>query len=378
MYAKFKNDHYDLFDTNNKPLFNDAEHMRLFNYLNYDLSRIEILLNNFFAEQFDFERMKFRDDRPKVEYNDQYKEDENSAINTIIVSSDYRVDNIYLSEIINILSESHEYYRIDYNAEKEAEKIILEYFHERACTSEIVLDYKNEYVEILNELLNIPPFILIKDTRYPFIEKDIDLRMLVRYAAYYDKYVLYGAKRRKKSKGEKIEYSSPEIIEQQKEINEILIEHMNKAKSKRRKAKIKDNDERILPVSDLNQLLKYETNKIKKTGINIRQCHCCEAFFITDDNRRNYCNRIYRDNKKCSDIGPTLYFYKNKDDSYKNYRAAMSKNQMRLLRKRITDEQYEWWKTKVLELLKNESKNLDAWLRLTIKDINKLYRKESR
>lgn len=377
-YAIFNQDHYELYGNNENFCFNDSEHLYLFDYLHYDLSQIKLLLEGFFAEQFDFEQMDLKNNRPPMMFNDDYEKDM-ELTSDISNQDDNVIGNAYLCGIIDILLKIHPFYGINSNAVKGAKSIVLDYFNMRACLSEIVLS-KDEYVERLKILLDIRPFIFVDDKTKPFIGDN--LFMLIRYAEYYNQYAAYTGIRRKISKGEKIDLPL-EIIKEQRQINQMLTKYMNTPKSKTRKAKRTNNavkQDRVffnpIPINDLNQLLLYEAIEVMASGLNVRQCNCCDAFFITEDNRRNYCDRIYKDNKTCTAVGPDRYFNKNKDDMYKAYRAALSKNIMRIDRKQIDEEEYEWWKTKALEKMKAKCKDFDEWIGLTGKEIKILYKEE--
>lgn len=378
-YAIFNKDHYELYGNNEKFWFNDSEHLYLFDYLHYDLSQIEPLLERFFTEQFDFEQMCLKKDRPPMMFNDDYEKDM-ELTSLIMCQDDYAIENAYLRGIKDILLKSHPFYGINSNALKGAKSIVLDYFNRRACLSEIALS-KDEYERILKVLLDIRPFILVDDKTKPFIGDN--LFILIRYAEYFNQYDAYTGIRRKISKGEKIDPPSLKIIKEQKQIDQMLTKYMNTPKSKTRKAKRTNNEvkqDRIffnqIPVNDLNQLLLYEAIEVMASGLNVRQCNCCDAFFITEDNRRNYCDRIYKGDK-CTDVGPDRYFIKTKDDMYKAYRAALSKNIMRIDREQIDEEEYKWWKAKALEKMKRKCKDFDKWIGLTDKEIKRLYKEEA-
>ena len=378
-YAIFNQDHYELYSNNENFWFNDSEHLYLFDYLHYNLSQIELLLEGFFTEQFDFEQMRLKKDRPPMMFNDDYEKDMELP-NVIMSQDDYTIENAYLSGIIDILLKSHPFYGINSNAMKGAKSIVLDYFNMRACLSEIVLT-KNEYVRRLEKLLDIRPFILVDDKTKQFIGDN--LFMLIRYAEYFNQYDTYTGMRRKIRKGEKIDLPLLGIMKEQRQINQMLTKYMNIPESKARKAKRANKEVKQdrnffnrIPVNDLSQLLLYEAIEVMASGLNVRQCNCCDAFFITKDNRRNYCDRIYKGDKTCTDVGPDRYFIKNKDDMYKVYRAAMSKNIMRNDRKQITEEEYKWWKAKSPEKMKRKCKDFDEWIGLTSKEIKRLYKKE--
>lgn len=169
----------------------------------------------------------------------------------------------------------------------------------------------------------------------------------------------------------------PKIIQEQKFLNQMMIQYIN-TRSMIPKGKITESSNDIVGLdlyksfNDLYQILIHQLIHIMASGVNIKLCNCCNKYFITDDNRIKYCDRIYRGDKKCIDIGPHIHFVKNQDSLYKAYRAAFSKNKMRNLRKRITDDQFKCWNDKAKELVEKESKKADKWLNMNIKDINKL------
>lgn len=171
-------------------------------------------------------------------------------------------------------------------------------------------------------------------------------------------------------------HNVPNIIQEQKILNEKMMNYID-IRSMISIGKITEYSNNLVYLvyasyTELNQILLYQLIDIMSSGVNVKQCNCCNRYFITDDNRIKYCDRIYRGDKKCIDIGPNIHFVKNQDSLYKAYRAAVSRNKMRNLRKRITDDQFKCWNDKAKELVEKESKKAEKWLNMNIKDINKL------
>lgn len=127
---------------------------------------------------------------------------------------------------------------------------------------------------------------------------------------YFNLHTSCGDIQRKTRKGEEISLPSPQIIQVHIQIKQMLTKYADAPRVKTHKSTRLSNDadtdrtlDNQMPISDLNQLLLYEAVEVMAAGRNVKQCHCCDAFFITDDNRKNYCTREYKDGKTCAEIG---------------------------------------------------------------------------
>ena len=385
-HAYFTDDSYELFDSNDQPCFNDNNHLYLFDYLAKDISRIESLIKAFFTEQFDFVRLQLRKDRPPIEYREDLERDK--QLYNIVVIGDYAIDNTYLMEIKRIIERSHPYYQIQGNALEVTEDVLIDYFHTQASQNEDFMKM-DEYEDILTELLSIPPFLPIGMRN--LLLRDNMLKLKLKYKDYTNKYNDYREIRRMLSIGKEVEAILPKIIDEQINIQRIVSNFFDIQGDDSRSEysfnvdlnySVFVNSHTIrekLNIDNLNQLLQCELIRMIKAGIRAKRCHCCNNYFIYDDNRKNYCNRIIEGDKTCQDVGPGRYFRSRKktDDLYQAYRKALSKNKMRQSRKQLSAQELEFWQKAADAKRKSNSEDLAEWLDLAAKDIRDAYHRNN-
>ena len=59
----------------------------------------------------------------------------------------------------------------------------------------------------------------------------------------------------------------------------------------------------------LHEMIYFEFMQIMKSGRQIKQCGNCGKYFVLKDKRkRKYCDRIYKNEKLCSEVGHTNAF----------------------------------------------------------------------
>jgi hypothetical protein len=391
--VNFIQDTYELYDEQNILLFGDNKHRYLFDYLRADLAQIEIMLEHFFSEQFDFNLMRLKEGRPELAFReDDYERD--LQTNFIINRWDYVIDNAHLIGIVDCLKKSHPYFMIDSNALECAEATLVDYFNSKAYCSEVAL-HEKEYVDIFEELLTLPPFPSIDIRISPNKPNEIKGFILKHYSEYFSTYDKYGDIRRVLRKGKKIEPPSLKIIEEQRLINKRLLHLLcvsGNAKDKQNSEKVSfeidmnievfiegNNTREKFNLNNLSQLLRYEVYQMVKAGVKIKACNCCNAFFITKDMKKNYCDRVISGDKTCRDVGSDRFFRRQKKDDpmYQAYRKAFSKNKVRQDRGRIDEQQFNFWRDKAIEKRKNKSEDYNEWLGLSINDIREVYAKET-
>ena len=388
--ASFVQDTYEVYDKHNRLLFNDHNHRYLFDYLYADFSQIEVMLKRFFSEQFDFVLVRLKEKRPALAYNDDYAKALKS--NSFTSQWDYVIDNAHLREITDCIEKSHPYFMIDYNALKCVETVLVDFFNSKLCCCNEVL-HESEYVKILEELLTIPPFppVILRVTSSKITDFRLDI--LNHYKDYLNKYTECGGLRRLLAKGIEVESPLPTIVEEQRLINKRLqnLSCVSNPITNNKTNEIftVELDMRLLvyiegniirekfSIYNIGQLLDYEVFQIVKTRVKLKKCRHCNAFFVVNDMRKNYCDRVVDGNKTCRDIGPYLYYKTQKvdDDMYKSYRKAFSKNKMRHTRGVITDEQFNYWQEKANDKRKAKSEDFDKWIDLTINEIRDMYKK---
>ena len=70
-------------------------------------------------------------------------------------------------------------------------------------------------------------------------------------------------------------------------------------------------------IETLVELFYYEFMQIMKSGRKIKVCKNCGKYFVLKDKRkREYCDRIYEDDKTCSEIGAVKKFKDSMEDEY--------------------------------------------------------------
>lgn len=62
-------------------------------------------------------------------------------------------------------------------------------------------------------------------------------------------------------------------------------------------------------IESLEEMLFFEFSEMLKQGLGSKKCKLCGKYFATFDNRkREYCDRIYKDDKTCREIGAILVY----------------------------------------------------------------------
>ena len=70
-------------------------------------------------------------------------------------------------------------------------------------------------------------------------------------------------------------------------------------------------------IERLNEIFYYEFMQILKSGRRIKICKNCGKYFALKDKRkREYCDRIYEDDKRCCDVGAVRKFKDSMEDEY--------------------------------------------------------------
>lgn len=389
MNAQFERDHYKYYGDSSPSPLTDANHMHLFHFLDYDLTPIGLLLDQYLTQQFDFTHMRLKEDRPAVEYTSEYEQA--LQTNEIIDLTEYEVPNPYIQDILSILADCHPFYTMGRNAEKEAEAIIADGFHRKASASESVMG-KEEYRDFLVALLTVPPF-PPSGFRSDFLgESKIDIETY--YKDYLETYSKFSTVRRMKQKGIPVPLPSLGILETQSRLQALLIELLDNSESATKHRPQKEAYRFFIHLSvvvidgvlyeeysieNLRQLLECELYYMAQEKIKIKRCKCCNAYFVCSDNRQKYCDRMRKGKKTCREIGPNQAYWnqQKKDAKYKAFRKASSKNSMRLARGSITGDQFQYWREQAEEKRKSDSDDYYEWLDLTIAELRKAYKNKS-
>lgn len=101
-----------------------------------------------------------------------------------------------------------------------------------------------------------------------------------------------------------IRYSDPEEIDMKKELTNI-----------HRDSQTPINMASYFVIQTLEEMLYLEFMEMLKRGIRIKRCALCDKYFVLADKRkREYCDRIYKGNRTCKQIGAKLKFNKSVEE----------------------------------------------------------------
>lgn len=436
-YVMFTNDCYRFYDDQNMPRFDDRNHRHLFDFVNAELPQIETLLENFFSAMFDFQKLKLKKDRPRYK---EYEEEVQFTPVHSIEKPENDLANVYLKEIISILESSHPFFRIGENARNAAKDAIIDYFHLHSSYNEVPHN-EEDYKENVIKLLSTPPLL----PYYP--ESDEVTKFYQDYKKCYDQ---SASIRRALQKGRQVEtkYSINIIAVQQRmkellwrilDISEPIINKLTifdriwlykKLQSKKPfssadvqklstcpaisdfitayplhdnlhyefapkgniKLTIFEDENKVyeqLVVESLEQLLQWEFIKMVEAGAKIKKCACCGRYFLVKDGKNNYCDRVFKGDKTCLDVGSNHRFKeKKKNDAYYTaYRKAISRNQARVnsktKEKQLSEYSFKYWreeaKRKRAEVYDDKEKRIGSflgWLDMTSTEIVEKFEEE--
>jgi len=389
---------------------------------------------------FDFKKLELKEDRPHYkEYEEevQFGEPVHS-----IEEPENDVANVYLKEIISILKSSHPYYRIGENARNAAKDAIIDYFHLHSSYNEVPLDEEDHKKDVI-ELLSTPPLL-----RYFSKSDEVNMRLKKLFQNYKKCYDQSAPVRRALQKGRELDAKySLNIIAVQQRMKELLLRILDisepiinslsifdriwlykKLQSKKPfssadvqklstcpaisdfttayplhddlhydfapkgniKLTIFEDENKVyqqLVVESLEQLLQWEFIKMVEAGAKIKKCACCGRYFLVKDGKNNYCDRVFKGDKTCLDVGPNHRFKEQKknDAYYTAYRKAISRNQARVNAKAkpISEYSFKYWreeaKRKRAEVYDDKAKRIGSffkWLDMTGTEIEEKFEEE--
>ncbi|MCI9625376.1 MAG: hypothetical protein HFI90_01190 [Clostridia bacterium] len=111
-------------------------------------------------------------------------------------------------------------------------------------------------------------------------------------------------------------------------------------------------------IERLSEMFYYEFMRIMQNGRQIKRCKNCGKYFVLMDNRkREYCDRVFKDGKRCSEIGHTNTYKNSLGDEqsplkiaqtlynklYSRMDRARSKLPDELTDKDMTEEEFAAW-----------------------------------
>ena len=119
-------------------------------------------------------------------------------------------------------------------------------------------------------------------------------------------------------------------------------------------------------IEKLSEFFYYEFMQIMKSGRRIKVCKNCGKYFVLKDNRgREYCDRIFKGDKTCRDIGAAVKYKSSLEDVYlKTALGVYNKMYSRMSRaldklpdskseKNLTEEEFNKW-SKIYSKAKKE------------------------
>jgi len=314
---------------------------------------------------------------------------------------------------MSILINSHPFFTVSLNALYAAEKIIADAFNNNAAFHGAAF-HKDEYMEVMAELLDVPPFSCKYGDGKIF---NGSKRKFETYFSEYAQTPLFTKKGLPQDKNERawkraLNRLRAEICKTQEQmvtiVNNVLALEKSHKKTIDGDEKLVKNKKRetvfsmhrrvrisggeaheIYDIENIVQLLECEVVHMALNNVMVNLCDNCNHFFITNDRRRNYCNRMQDNGKTCVDIGSNRKFRreKNSDLMYKAQRKAFSKQRMRFMREnrddvrtlrdKITEKELDFWyqQAKMKRLAK--SNDFYNWLDLSIEEIKAEYEKSN-
>lgn len=98
-------------------------------------------------------------------------------------------------------------------------------------------------------------------------------------------------------------------------------------------------------IDNLKQLLYLEVISMIKSNIMIRKCKNCGKYFIVNNRKTVYCNRIDEHGMCCSAVGPNRSFQQKlkEDEALKIYTRAYKTHFARFRKKTMTQEDFSNW-----------------------------------
>lgn len=142
-----------------------------------------------------------------------------------------------------------------------------------------------------------------------------------------------------------IRYSDPDEVDMKKELANI-----------HRDSQTPINMTSYFVIQTLEEMLYLEFMEMLKRGIRIKRCALCDKYFVLADKRkREYCDRIYKCNRTCKQIGAKLKFNKSVEENIylQQFQAIYNRMYSRYYRidawdsdretNKISEEEFKRW-----------------------------------
>lgn len=149
-----------------------------------------------------------------------------------------------------------------------------------------------------------------------------------------------------------IRYSDPDEVDMKKELADI-----------HRDSQTPINMASYFVIQTLEEMLYLEFMEMLKRGIRIKRCALCDKYFVLADKRkREYCDRLYKGNRSCKQIGAKLKFNKSvEEDVYlQQFQTIYNRMYSRYYRidawdsnretNSITEEEFRHWSSHASQL----------------------------
>ncbi len=129
----------------------------------------------------------------------------------------------------------------------------------------------------------------------------------------------------------------------------------------------------VCQIDDLRQLLMLEIISLLENPVLIKKCKLCGNYFVAENLKNEYCTNIAKgETRPCFEIGPTkVYQSKMKnDESYVLYQRAYKTHYARLMKRKISQNQFNIWSLEAknrLELVRNGKMDIlvfSEWLKI--------------
>lgn len=292
--------------------------------------------------------------------------EELKKLDTKSVSSNFEDIKNRLWYIVDLLKDKHSYVQFFLNSQ-----MVLTFYGSDKSKEEQVdsiihmfhyyVDLQNTYrtaleiclsEEVLNEY-TLPERFLIFGNNFPTFNRYM-LRTRYGMAP-----ISYG----EFDKSRVIRYSDPEEVDMKKELANI-----------HRDSQTPINMTSYFVIQTLEEMLYLEFMEMLKRGIRIKRCALCDKYFVLADKRkREYCDRIYKNNKTCKQIGAKLKFNKSVEENVylQQFQTIYNRMYSRYYRidawdsdretTSITEEEFRHWSSHASQLrLDYKEGNLDG------------------
>jgi len=412
-YALFNENSYKYFGENNCVLFSaDNAHIHLFDYITKDLSCLSELLEQYILQRMDIATFELKEQTNSTEYITRIKEillsvhpyyeheyrkvilhEIGDYFNNLLAYSYYclKFPHINITEkkwytdritpLMQPLLQAGDTYPTDFYNKLQKwlspEGYLIEEFFIPDIPQKMPIGFNSE-IETQISIYNMLYFIL-DISALGIKELTIPQRMWLYGNIFYGTYN-YSAEMSVKqqltfwaSARHQYEYTDTLNSENGKKINETfnqlyslrrlnigrdgipanLMEYFNSAVENAKSITTTATVYEKYEINNLYQLLYLEIISMIKSNIMIRKCKNCGKYFVANNRKTVYCNRIDKSGTYCSAVGANRSFQQKlvKDEALKIYTRAYKTHFARTRKKKMTQEDFSNWCTDAKENL---------------------------